>query len=67
MTLEEIKAEAARLTGAEQEKLLGYLQCMAVTRDPEWQAAIRESTERHAHRAGERPATSLVAEDSPSA
>ena len=48
MTIEEIKAEAAKLSDAEQEHLVEYLNCLAVTRDPEWQAAIRDSTERHA-------------------
>lgn len=66
MTIEEIKAEVAKLTDAEQEQLVGYLNCLAVTRDPEWQAAIHESTERHGDRlAGEGAMASMVTEDTP--
>jgi hypothetical protein len=48
MTLEQIKAEVAKLSPADQEKLTNHLNCRSVMRDPEWQRVMQEVSRRRA-------------------
>lgn len=48
MNFEQVKAAATALPAEQRQKLINYLVCLGVTEDPEWQATVRKSLERHA-------------------
>lgn len=58
MKLAEIKTAAQQLSDKELQKLTDFLNCLAVTRDPEWQRAMQYVAERREFSARARKAVS---------